>query len=160
MGYAVIVHWLTPWKAVIFMFLWNMQKSCSLGLKFFHDSLTSESFPVFRHFHFTRKIQQIKLLSSWPYSHLLGLGRFSSFLTLYRVGRTPWTWISPSQCLCLHTEQHKQNKRTQTSMPRVGFEPMTSTFGRPNTFRTLDLAGTLVGIKYRYRLKTAETRNF
>jgi hypothetical protein len=44
------------------------------------------------------------------------------FLNLYTVGRTPWTGGSPSQGRYLHTEQHKQNKRTQTSMPRVGFE--------------------------------------
>jgi hypothetical protein len=30
--------------------------------------------------------------------------------------------ISPSQGCYLHTEQHKQNKRSQTPMPRVGFE--------------------------------------
>jgi hypothetical protein len=48
------------------------------------------------------------------YIPLLGLGRFFSFLILYTVGRTPWTGISPSEGLYLHTEQHKHNKRTQT----------------------------------------------
>jgi hypothetical protein len=47
-------------------------------------------------------------------SFLLDLGRFFNFLILYTVGRTPWTGISPSQGRYLHTEQHKQNKRTQT----------------------------------------------
>jgi hypothetical protein len=42
----------------------------------------------------------------WLYSSLY-LGRFFSFLILYTVGRTPWTWISPSQGRYLHTEQHK-----------------------------------------------------
>jgi hypothetical protein len=51
------------------------------------------------------------------------------FLDLfYVVGRTPWTGISQSQCRYLHTEQHKQNKGAQTSMPRVGLEPTIPVF--------------------------------
>jgi hypothetical protein len=37
----------------------------------------------------------------------LGLGRFFSFLIQYTVGMTPWRGISPSQGLCLQTEQDK-----------------------------------------------------
>jgi hypothetical protein len=55
----------------------------------------------------------------------LGFSRLFSILILYAVGRTPWMGIGPCQGLCLHTGQHKQNKRTQTSMPRVGFKPAT-----------------------------------
>jgi hypothetical protein len=53
------------------------------------------------------------ILLFWFYSPLLGLGRFFSFLILYTVGRTPWMGDHPSQDRYLHTEQHKQNKRTQ-----------------------------------------------
>jgi hypothetical protein len=39
----------------------------------------------------------------------------------------------------IYTEQHKQNKHTQTSMPRVGFEPTTMMFERTNTVHALDV---------------------
>jgi hypothetical protein len=37
----------------------------------------------------------------------LDLGHFFSFFIFYRVDRTPWTGISPSQGMYLHTGQHK-----------------------------------------------------
>jgi hypothetical protein len=59
----------------------------------------------------------------WLYSSFVGPWPFLSFLNLYTVGRTAWTGDQPvARPLPTHTE-HKQNKRTQTSMPRVGFEP-------------------------------------
>jgi hypothetical protein len=55
---------------------------------------------------------------------LLGLGRFFSFLILYTVSRTPWKEDQPvARSLPVDRKTHTQNKRTQTSMPRVGFEP-------------------------------------
>jgi hypothetical protein len=42
---------------------------------------------------------------------LLSVGRFFSFLILYRIGKAPWTGISPSQGLRLYTQQ-EQNKHT------------------------------------------------
>jgi hypothetical protein len=59
-----------------------------------------------------------------PYSLFVELLAVFQFLILYTVSRTF------SQGSQLHKGQHKQNKRTQTSMPRVGFEPMTLTFER------------------------------
>jgi hypothetical protein len=53
--------------------------------------------------------------------------------------------ISPSQCSYLHTGQHKQNKRTQTSMPQVGFEPMIPVFERAKTILALGSAATVIG---------------
>jgi hypothetical protein len=48
------------------------------------------------------------------------------FLNLYTVGRTPWTRDEPvARPLTTHRTTKTQNKRTQTNMPRVGFEPMT-----------------------------------
>jgi hypothetical protein len=62
-------------------------------------------------------------LSSWLCSPL-DLGPFFSFLILYTVSRTPWTGDqSLARPLLTHRTTWTQNKRTQTYMPRVGFEP-------------------------------------
>jgi hypothetical protein len=76
----------------------------------------------------------------WLYSLLLDLGRFFSFLnntlSVGLLGRV----ISLSQGRYLHTEQHKQNKRTRTSTPQVGFEPMTPVYEMTQTVRALERA--------------------
>jgi hypothetical protein len=69
---------------------------------------------------------------------LLGLGRSSSFLILYSASRTPWTGISPSQGLYLHTRKRKQNKRTQTSTLRVRSKPTTAALKRAKTVHVLN----------------------
>jgi hypothetical protein len=43
------------------------------------------------------------------------------------------------------TQQHTRNKRTQTSMPRVRFEPTTPVFERAKTVQALDRAATVIG---------------
>jgi hypothetical protein len=53
--------------------------------------------------------------------------------------------ISPSQGLCLHTGQHKHNKRTYTSVCGVGFKPTTPVFERAKTVHALDRAATVMG---------------
>jgi hypothetical protein len=54
--------------------------------------------------------------------------------------------MSLSQGLYLHTEQHNtRNKRTQTSIHRVGFEPKTPVFERAKTVHALDRAATVAG---------------
>jgi hypothetical protein len=55
---------------------------------------------------------------SWSYTQRVGL-----------LGRG----ISPSQCRYLYTAK-TQNKRTQTLMPVLGFEPMIPVFGRRRQF--------------------------
>jgi hypothetical protein len=50
--------------------------------------------------------------------------------------------ISPSQGRYL---TQTQNKRTQTSMPRVGFEPTIPAFERTKTVHALDRAATVIG---------------
>jgi hypothetical protein len=70
---------------------------------------------------------------------LVDLGRFFSFRLLGQG-------ISPLQGRYLHAEQHKQNKRTHTSMPRVGFEPTIPVFERAKTVHALDRAVTVTGI--------------
>jgi hypothetical protein len=63
----------------------------------------------------------------WLYSSWLDLGLFLfSFLILYTVGRTPWTGDQPvARPLPAHRTAQTQNKRTQTSMPRVEYQPTT-----------------------------------
>jgi hypothetical protein len=72
------------------------------------------------------------------YSPLLALGRTQS------VGLLGWG-ISPSQGLYIHAEQHKESKRTQTSMPRVGCEPTTPVFERAKTVHALERAAAVIG---------------
>jgi hypothetical protein len=51
------------------------------------------------------------------------LTAFSVSWSFYAVGRTPWTGDQPvARPLPAHRTAQTQNKRTQTSMPRVGFE--------------------------------------
>jgi hypothetical protein len=50
--------------------------------------------------------------------------------------------ISLSQSLYLH----KQNKRTQTSMPQIGFQLTTPVFKQAKTVHALDCAATVIGI--------------
>jgi hypothetical protein len=53
-----------------------------------------------------------------------------------------------SQGRYLNTGRHKQNKRTQTSMPLVGFEPITSVSEWAKTVHVLDRAATVIGKNY------------
>jgi hypothetical protein len=69
---------------------------------------------------------------------LLDLDRFFSFLILYTVGRTPWTGDQPvARPLPPHRQTQTQNKRTQTSILRVGFEPTIPAFERAKTVHAL-----------------------
>jgi hypothetical protein len=76
---------------------------------------------------------------------LLGLGRFFSFLTLYTVGRIAWTGDNPVERplpTCRTTQT--QNKRKQTPMLLVGFEPTIPMFEGAKPFHALDRAATVV----------------
>jgi hypothetical protein len=85
-------------------------------------------------------------LSLWLYSPL-DLGRFFSFLIQYTVGSTPWTGDQPvARQLPTHRTTQTQNERTQTSMPRVGFEPMTPVFERAKTVHASDRVATVIGM--------------
>jgi hypothetical protein len=53
---------------------------------------------------------------------------------------TPWTGDRP-------VAAQTQNKRRQTSMSRVGFEPTNPVFKQAKTFYTLDSATTMIGCK-------------
>jgi hypothetical protein len=77
---------------------------------------------------------------------LLDLGRLFSFLILYTVGRTPWTADQPiARPLPTQRTTKKQNKCTQTSTPRVGFEPTILVFQRAKAVHAVDRASTVIG---------------
>jgi hypothetical protein len=60
------------------------------------------------------------------------------FLNLYTVGRTPWRGINPvARPLPTHGTKQTQNKRRQTSMPRVGLEPTIPVLQRKKTVHAL-----------------------
>jgi hypothetical protein len=66
-----------------------------------------------------------------------------SFLIVFTVGRTPWTGDQPvARPLRIHRTTQTQNKRTQTSMPGVGFQPTTAVFERVKPVHALDRATT------------------
>jgi hypothetical protein len=56
--------------------------------------------------------------------------------------------ISPSQGRYPYTGQHKNSKRTQTSMPQVGFELTIPVFERAKAVDVLDRAATVIGSKF------------
>jgi hypothetical protein len=67
------------------------------------------------------------------------------FLILYTVGRTPLMRDQlVARTLTIHKTTQTQNKCTQTSMPRVGFEPRTPVFERTKTVHALDRAATVI----------------
>jgi hypothetical protein len=70
----------------------------------------------------------------------------SSFLILYTFGRTPWTGHPPvTRPLLTHRAAHTRNKRTQTSMHCVRFEPTIPVFERTKTVLALDCTITVIG---------------
>jgi hypothetical protein len=74
------------------------------------------------------------------------LAAFYNFLILYTVGKTPWTGDQPvARPLPTHRTTQTQNKRTQTSMPRVGFETKLPAFEWAKTVQALDRAATVIG---------------
>jgi hypothetical protein len=71
----------------------------------------------------TYSFAQLLLLLLWLYSHLLGLGRFFSFLTIHTVGRTTWTGDQPvERPLPTHRTTQTQNKRTKYRHPRLEWD--------------------------------------
>jgi hypothetical protein len=77
------------------------------------------------------------VLSLYSFTALVDLSRFFSFLIYTQAAGLLGRGISPSQGRYLHTEQHKQNKRTQTSIPLVGLEPTIPVFEQAKTVHFL-----------------------
>jgi hypothetical protein len=90
-----------------------------------------------------------------PYSmYGCTFGRFFSFLILYTAGRTPWTGYQPvTRPLPAHRTTETQNRRTQTSMLRVGFELTIPVFELAKTVHAWDRAATVIGLYGVYFVK-------
>jgi hypothetical protein len=98
----------------------------------------------------TGKIRDVyySFIHQWFYSFLLGPGCFFSFVMLYTVGKTLWTGDQPvARPLPTHRTTQTQNKRTQTLVFRVEFEPTIPAFERAKTAYALDYAATVIGLK-------------
>jgi hypothetical protein len=80
-----------------------------------------------------------------PLQSFVGAWLLFSFLIFYTVCRTPWTGDQPvSRELPAHRTTQTRNKRTQTSMPQVRFEPTIPVFERAKTVHALDHAATVI----------------
>jgi hypothetical protein len=85
-------------------------------------------------------------ISLWLYSPFDGPWPIFQFLNPYAVGRTPWTGDQPdARPLLTHRTTQTKNKRTQTFMLWMKFEPTISTFERAKTVHALERAATLIG---------------
>jgi hypothetical protein len=91
------------------------------------------------------KVYYLRLYSpcgSWP---------LSQYLNLHTVGRTPWTGDrTVTRPLPTHRTTQTQNKRTQTPLPRVGFEPTILVFEQVKTVHALNLATIVIGCEVCY----------
>jgi hypothetical protein len=87
---------------------------------------------------YTLRTINANLLVLWLYSPLLGLRRVFSFLILYTVGRIPGTGYQPV------ARPLPTYRTTQTSMPRVRFEPTIPVLERAKTVHALDRAATVI----------------
>jgi hypothetical protein len=69
------------------------------------------------------------------------------FLNLYTFGKTPWTGDQPiTRLVPSHRTTQTQNKRTQTVISSVGFEPTIPALERARRVHALDRAGTVTGV--------------
>jgi hypothetical protein len=69
------------------------------------------------------------------------------FLNLYRIRETPWMGDQPvARPLPTHRAIQTQNKRTETSTPRVGFEPTIPLLERTKKVHALDRAAIVIGL--------------
>jgi hypothetical protein len=128
------------------------------NLKLGHDFFLPHPFKLIIHWspHHSALFRQPEHFSSlWLYSPS-DLGHFFSFLILYTIGRTPWTGKHPiARPTPTHRTTQTQNKRKQTSMPRVGIELTTPVFEGAKTVHASDRAVTVIGslsiVKYKIR---------
>jgi hypothetical protein len=83
-------------------------------------------------------------LSLWLYSPCGSWPLFSFLIYTQSVGLLG-RGISPSQGRYLHRTTQTQNKRTQTSMFRVWFEPTIPVLERAKTVHAVDCTATVIG---------------
>jgi hypothetical protein len=92
----------------------------------------------------------LSLSLSMALQPLWTLAAFFSFVILYTDVTTSWAGDqSVARPLPAHRTSRTQNKRTRTSMHRVGFESTTPVFERTKTVHALDRAATVIGFLVR-----------
>jgi hypothetical protein len=108
-------------------------------VKSFHLSLSSQSPPPSVSSH-AQSSFYLSICHLWVYSSC-GPWLLFEFLNLYIVGRTPWMGDQPvTRPLPTHRTTQTQNKLTQISMPRVGFELTIPVFEWAKTVHALECA--------------------
>jgi hypothetical protein len=95
--------------------------------------------------------------SFYLYSHFSDLGRFFSFLILCTVRRTPWMRDKPVARPLPTQRTQKHNKRTQTTVPWVGFEPKIPALELANTVHASDRMATVTGYPKSKKKKVTQT---
>jgi hypothetical protein len=97
------------------------------------------------------KVTNYTLLNSIMYLSMdlqtfAGSWQSFSILIIYTDGRTPWTGDQPiTRPLLIYRTTQTQNKRIQTSMPWLRFEPTIPVFERAKTVHVLDRVATSIG---------------
>jgi hypothetical protein len=135
---AVIWQWIYMWQYVL-----EVSFTLSIEAESYSEILVPLYQTTWCHIPKDHNLLSICL---WLYSPLLDLHHFFSFLIFYTVGRTPWKGDQPfARPLPAHRTVQTQNKRTQTFMPQVGFEPTIPVFERAKTFHALDYLTTVIG---------------
>lgn len=77
---------------------------------------------------------------------LSSFSHFFNFMLLYAINSNPWTVGQyDARPLIKNRITQTQNRRTQTYMSRIGFEPTTSVYERMETIYALDRLATEVG---------------
>jgi hypothetical protein len=84
---------------------------------------------------------------------------FFSFLILHTVSRFPCMWYRPRHKASAYIQDNKkQDKNTETSMPRVRFEPTTPVLERDKTVHALDPPANVIGTYWVTELIRSENR--
>jgi hypothetical protein len=92
----------------------------------------------------------LEVIYLWLYSPR-GPWPLFQFFNPYTVGRTPWTGDQPVvRSIPTHRTIQTQNNRTQTSMPRMGFDSTIPVFVRAETVHALDRVANVIGTSERY----------
>jgi hypothetical protein len=109
----------------ILIILGDKHKNCKI---IFQKSYVNRMYEFLRIYFATLSLTG-PLIHPRPYSPLLGPSLLFSFVIFFTDGKTPWPSDQPvARPLPTHRRTQPQNKRTQTPMPRMGFEPTIPAF--------------------------------
>jgi hypothetical protein len=124
------------------IFIWILEVEVECGLNLI-DSSQSCFGP--ENIYLSIYLSIYSYLSTYGSTVLVYLGRFFSFLIYTQLVGLLGRGITPRKAAT-----YTQNIRTQTSIPRVGFEPTIPVFERATTVHDLDRAATVIVWSWRY----------